>query len=281
MLNPSPPTPLPECRARGARVTQGELRVPVSQLLLRWSALLLLCVTTWQVTCPACQAQFGAQSRDLLAMYLFDGVGEATFRTRLERSTQVRIDRIAEVVGLDEAQRAKLELANQGDLCRFYREIDQVREKVKGLDPQNNNDLQAAWVHIMPLRERLTKGIIGESSLSERILQNLLNDDQQTRYQQFRSERQIAQYRAIVRICISELEQSVPLTEKQRTGLIKLLDEKILSRNEFADQQMKAYYGYILLAGLPKDRLAELLDVQQRDALQKLIAPYADFRLQP
>lgn len=253
----------------------------MSQLFLRWSALLLLCATTWQVTCPSCQAQFAAQSRDILARYLFDGVGEATFRRRLERSTQVRIARIAEVVGLDEAQRAKLDLANQGDLCRFYRELDQVREKVKGLDPQNNNDLQAAWVHIMPLRARLNEGIIDKNSLSERILQNLLNDDQQTRYQQFRRERQIAQYRAIVRICISELEQSVPLTEKQRSGLIKLLDERMLSKNEFTDRQMKAYYGYTLLAGLPSDRLSELLDVQQRATLHKLIAPYKTPRVLP
>lgn len=261
-----------------------ELRVPLSQLLLRWSAVLLLCALTWQVICPSCQAQFGARSRDILAMYLFNGTDEATFRRRLEHSTQVRIDRIAEVVGLDEAQRAKLDLANQGDLCRFYREIDQVREKVKGLDPQNNNDLQAAWVHIMPVRERLTKGIIDENSLSERILQNLLNDDQQAQYKQFRRERRIAQFRAVVRMSIAELEESVPLTEKQRTGLIKLLDERIERippENRFADQQLKAYYGYILLAQLPNDRLSELLDVQQIDTLQKLIAPYDNFRLQP
>ena len=246
--------------------------------------MLLLCTMTWQLNCPSCHAQFGARSRDILAMYLFNGADEATFRRRLEQSTQLRIDRIADVVGLDEAQRAKLELANHGDLCRFYREIDQVRQKVKGLDPQNNNDLQAAWQHIMPVQQRLSKGIIDENSLSERILQNLLNDDQKTLYKEFRRERQTAQFRDIVRISIAELEQSVPLTEKQRGGLIKLLDERIERippENRFADQQLEAYYGYILLAQLPNDRLSELLDVQQIDTLQKLIAPYDNFRLQP
>lgn len=236
---------------------------------------------TWQLNCPSCHAQFGVRSRDILAMYLFNGADEATFRRRLEQSTQLRIDRIAEVVGLDEAQRAKLELANHGDLCRFYREIDQVRQKVKGLDPQNNDDLQTAWRHLGPVQQRLSKGIIDENSLSERILRNLLNDDQKAQYQAFRRERQTAQFRAIVRISIAELEQSVPLTEKQRGGLIKLLDERILRENKFASQQMKAYYGYFLMSQLSDDQLAELLDLQQRTTLDKLIAPYKNLRLQP
>lgn len=214
-------------------------------------------------------------------MYLFNGADEATFRRRLEQSTQVRIDRIAEVVGLDPAQRAKLDLANHGDLCRFYREIDRVRQKVKGLDPQNNDEFQAAWGHIAPVKQRLSRGIIDENSLSERILQNLLNDKQQAQYKQFKVDRETAQLRAIVRISISELEQSVPLTEKQRAGLIKLLDERILPGQMLANQHRKADYGYILLAQLPDDLLAELLDEQQKLTLAKLVAPYINFRLQP
>lgn len=253
----------------------------LSQRLVRWSAILVLCAMAGHWSCPQCHAQFGVQPRDFLAMYLFNGADEATFRRRLEQSTQVRIDRIADAVGLDVAQRAKLELANQGDLCRFYRDLEQLRQKVKGLDPQKNDDFQAAWAHIAPVQQRLSRGIIDENSLSERILKNLLDDEQQTLYEQFQRERQTARLHAIVRISIAELEQSVPLTEKQRGGLIKLLDEKILSDNRVVDQQVQVFYGYVLLGQLPDDQLTGLLDEQQKITLDKLIAAYKNFRLPP
>ncbi len=230
---------------------------------------------------PLGQAQVRAQPNDILSMYLFNGADEATFRRQLEQSSQIRIDRIAEVVDLDAAQRSKLELASHGDLCRFYRELALLRQKVKGLDPQDHNDFQAAWAHIGPVQQRLSKGIIDENSLSQRILQNLLSDQQQARYQQFQQERKKAQLRALLRISVAELEQVVPLTEKQRTELIKLLDQSSLAENGTPDRQQQAFYGHILLAQVPDEQLEKLLDEQQRLALSKWIAPYKNFRLRP
>ncbi len=233
------------------------------------------------MTGALCQAQGRAHPNDILSMYLFNGSDEASFRRQLERSAQIRIDRIAEVVELDAAQLSKLELANHGDLCRFYRDLAHLRQKVKGLDPQNHNDFQAAWAHIGPIQQRLNEGIIDENSLSERILKNLLNDQQQMRYQHFQHERENAQLHALLRISVAELERVVPLTEKQRTELVKLLEQSLLADGGTPDQHQLAVYGNILLAQLPDQELEKLLDEHQRLAFSKFIAPFKNFRLRP
>lgn len=251
------------------------------QISLAW--LPLLCVACCMLPWTRCSAQFGfAQQPDLLAMYLFNGNDEATFRKQLEQRTQMRSIRIADVVGLDQAQRDKLQLATHGDLSRFYRELDHVRQKTKGLNPQNNNDVQKAWEHIAPVQQRLSKGLIDEKSLTERILQSLLTAEQQAKYAEFQRARQTAHFQAILRISLADLQKSLPLTEKQRNELIKLVEGKPLPKGAFAQQQLQAYLGLMMLARLSEKELSDVLDEQQIVTFRKLTEQYAnmigDFR---
>ncbi len=209
-------------------------------------------------------------------MYLFNGADEATFRRQLENRAQIRVTRIAEVVKLDSSQLEKLQLATHGDLSRFYRELDHVRQKTKGLNPQNQQDMQKAWEFISPVQQRVSKGVIGEDSLTERILQSLLDDEQQTKYAEFQRQRHMAHFRAILRITISDLEKSMPLTEKQRDELIKLAVAQQLPHHAFDQQQMQAYLGYVMLARLRDHELSDLLDKQQLLTYRKLTEQYAN-----
>lgn len=241
------------------------------------SWLLLLCASYFQLPDGLCRAQ-GRDLRqpDILAMYLFNGADEATFRRQLEIQSHIRVTRIAEVVGLDPEQLEKLQLATYGDLSRFYRELDHVRQKTKGLNSQNQNDMRKAWEFISPVQQRVSKGIIGEDSLTERILQSLLNDEQRAKYAEFQRQRDAVQFRTILRMTVSDLEKSLPLTEKQRDELIKLVEGKELAKAAVGQQSMQAYLGYIMLARLEDDELGELLDRQQLLTFRKLTQPFAN-----
>lgn len=239
--------------------------------------MVLLCACWLALPNAPCHAQ-GRNLRqpDILAMYLFNGADEATFRRQLENRAQIRVTRIAEVVGLDPEQLEKLQLATHGDLSRFYRELEHVRQKTKGLSSQNQNDMQKAWEFISPVQQRVANGIIGEDSLTERILQSLLDEEQRAKYAEFQRQRSAAQFRTILRMTVSDLEKSLPLTEKQRDELIKLVEGKELPEKVFMQQQMQAYLGYVMLARLSDNELSDLLDKQQLLTFRKLIDQVAN-----
>jgi hypothetical protein len=151
-----------------------------------------------------------------------------------------------------------------------------VRQKTKGLNPQNNNDIQEAWEHIAPVQQRLSKGLIDKDSLTERILQSLLTAEQQTKYAEFQHARQTAHFQAILRISLADLQKSLPLTEKQRNELIKLVMSKELPQRAFEQQQLQAYLGLMMLARLSDKELEDVLDEQQTLTYRKLTEQYAN-----
>ncbi len=211
--------------------------------------------------------------QDIVAMYLFNGADEATFKRRLEQQIELRVERIAQVVDLEVTQLEKLRLAAHGDLSRFYRELGHVREKTKGLNQQNQQEMQQAWQHISPLQSRLSEGIINQNSLTERILATLLTDEQQAKYDVYLSERNQARLRAVIALAIVDVEKVVPLTERQRTELIKLLNANALKHELFFNHRYP-YFGFVLLAKLTDEELTPLLDEQQQKALRQLTKPY-------
>ncbi len=220
-----------------------------------------------------CEAQVAVKQPDILSMYLFNGNDESKFKRNLEQGIDLQVTRVAEIVGLDTEQLGKLRLAAHGDKCRFYRELERVREKTKELNPQNNADIQKAWQEIAPLQQRIVRGLIDENSLLEKVLGNLLNAEQSQKYQEFQRERRLRCYKSILMISIADWEKSLPLTAKQRDELIKLLLSQDFPRQ--ADAQTVPYVGSAMIARLKDEQIAEILDEQQQKTFVQLRAQHA------
>lgn len=206
-------------------------------------------------------------------MYLYNGSDEATFKRRMEQSTEMQVKRMAEVAQLDIAQLQKLQLAARGDLSRFYRELERVRNKVKDLDARNGNDMQKAWQEISPLQRRVAQGIIDEDSLLERVMSTLLSPEQDQKYRLYLRERLVARYRSILLITIADLEKALPLTDKQRSELIKLLESKKFPQK--CQPGLEAYVGQAMLSRLSAGEVQKILDEEQRKTLTRLNQQYA------
>lgn len=215
------------------------------------------------------------QQQDIVAMYLFNGQDEATYRKTVETRAMLKVKQIARLVDLDEDGVTKLELAVTGDVSRFFRRIDELQEATKGLDIQNQNDMQKAWELIMPVQEQINSGVLGEDSLFDRILLSVLNDEQEAKYQEYLLARENAKYEAILKMTLVELERSIPLLAKQRTELLKLLMER--PRPKKFQEGYLPYVGFIMIARMKDDELSAILDKQQLATVGGLREQYAAY----
>lgn len=213
------------------------------------------------------------QRQDVVAMYLFNGQNENTYRSRLEHQSELRVERLSQIVRLSEPQLEKLKWAVQGDLNRFYRDMSLIREQTKDLNLQDQADMQKAWQLVMPLQQRASRGIVtSEDSLLEKVLSSTLSQEQQVQYKAYLQERQLAEFKAILRMTIADMEKTLPLTAQQRTQLIKLVESKDFPRK--VDSQYAPFVGFIMLGRLSRLEVQEILDEHQQAVFQQLKEQY-------
>ncbi len=248
-------------------------RVPRSiswRCLLCWGIGLALV----QYGSPA-KAQFGFPAQDIVAIYLFNGTDEASYRKQLEARTQLKIDSVIRVAGLGKVQSQKLQLAAKGDLNRFYRDIDVVRKETKGLNIQNQQDAQKAWEIVSPLQQRLAKGLLQEGSLFQKVLDSVLQPEQEEQYEEYLEKQNAARRRAVIRVTIADIERMAPLLNQQRQQLIRLLDSK--KPPQKVPNGYTPYLGYIMLTRIKPEELEEIMDEAQLKVFKKVKQQYAAY----
>lgn len=246
----------------------------------RWPLTLLLSVLLVQ---PASAFQLGIfgigpveeQRRDVVAMYLFRGKSEAVFRQGIEDALLLRVDRLRQVCDLDESQVKKLELAVRGDTSRLFREIAELREQTKDYDMNNQEEANEAWQAIMPMQQRLASDVFPDGSLLDRIQSKILDEAQAKKLADFEARRREKMLRSIVRMTLTQLELTVPVTAEQREKLLELLSEQALPKGKVNDQVLP-YLGYTMLARLEDEHLNEVLDENQYKILKRYIDQFAN-----
>ncbi len=147
-------------------------------------------------------------------------------REQMEQTLQsllaLQVDSAARTCGLSDAQRNKLELAGRGDVKRFSRSVEQLKEKFRevGQDQQKFNDIVR---EVSPLQVKMQTGIFGDSSLYRKILKQTLDRAQSDRYEQQERQRRKFHYEAKIELAVSNLEATLPLRAEQRQRLVRLL----------------------------------------------------------
>lgn len=210
-------------------------------------------------------------------MYLFNGEDEATFKAQLQARAALRASRVSEVAGLDKRQREKLNWALQGDLNRFFRDMEAARRKTEGLNLQNQNEMQAAWQHIAPLHQKITtQGVLGDDSLFEKVLATSLEPQQSEKLETYLQSRAGAELSAIIRVTLAELEKSIPLLQSQRNRLIELIQKQDLPKS--IQPGMEVMAGFYVLSKLKEGDISAILDEKQCVAFTKMQKQYAGFR---
>lgn len=175
-----------------------------------------------------------------------------TARTRLETQFKLKIDELARVANLTDAQKKKLELAGRGDVKRFF---DLVEEKRKGFKAVQNdqNKFNDFYQELRTVQLKLNSGLYGPDSFYAKTLKRTLDHDQAARFNQVLRDREQFHYRAQISQVVSNLDNSVGLKADQRRRLLKLIEEE--TRPPKKSSQYDSYVVLYQLSKLPDERI--------------------------
>ena len=90
--------------------------------------------------------------------WIFQGTKDpSSARSMLESRIDLEVMRIQQSTPLKEDQEKKIRLAGQGDIKRFYDDVDVARRQFLELGEVGQNQMQHAWKLAMPLQKRINR----------------------------------------------------------------------------------------------------------------------------
>jgi hypothetical protein len=205
----------------------------------------------------------------------FQGAGNASSAEQHLRSQiRLQIVELDRICQLDDAQKAKLELAARGDLRRFLEPVDVLRQKFNAAR-QDQNALNAIWQELHNLQAKMFRGLTGPGSLLTKTIPQTLTSEQTSKYDAVVSQRQVFRYRASIGVALHNVEATVALTHEQRERLTRLLLD-LPPPHTFG--QYDHYLVLYRLANLPAEKIQPLLDERQWEAMKKHLDRYRGLR---
>lgn len=171
---------------------------------------------------PVPTVQFNVMNINVEQQIFQQHGSEQSARDELKNSLQLQMEAIDQLCHLDETQKAKLLLAAEGDLTRFFSTVSELREKYSQVRNDGNawNDF---WQRVQPLQSKYNLGLFQESSLFEKTLHSTLNEEQLKQYREFSKERKQRLLRTQCELVITDFERTLPLQADQRQRLTTLL----------------------------------------------------------
>lgn len=187
----------------------------------------------------------------------------------LESRLSLHVDADARLCGLSAAQKEKLELAGHGDIKRFFRSMDELKERFRQMEGQNQEKFNKIATEVHAFQRKMHSDPFGESSLYRKILKQSLDRDQSARYEQGDLERRKFRYEARIEAAMSNLESIIPMRAEQRRQLVKLLLEKTPPPKKFGQY---SYYAVLYqMRTMGEAKLRPIFDDAQWQALNRLL----------
>lgn len=201
--------------------------------------------------------------------WIFQGSGTAAAgRARINSHLKLKLDELNRTCDLTDVQRKKLALAAQGDMKRFFDQVEALRKKFLAVR-NDQNAFNQLWQEIHPLQQKQQAGLFDESSMFEKTLRSTLNEEQQQRYRKVTDERRRFRYRASIQTSLVSLSDTVALKDDQHKAIAKLLLEETALPLRFGQQdQQVVLYG---LSKLPSAKLKAILNDRQWKLMQPQI----------
>lgn len=187
----------------------------------------------------------------------FNNAAEA--RKQIEAVCQNQVDIIEQVIGLTPEQRAKLELAGQCDVQRFFDDLAAAKRKAPmGMMP--NDRINEIWQLAQPFSVRLTRGLNGHGSLFQKTILSTLTDAQLKTYQTLEEQRRARQYAAIVKAGVAMIDALIPMTRDQRERLITQVLAETTPPVSYGQQHYQIYLVLFQMSKVPEDRIRPIFN---------------------
>lgn len=196
--------------------------------------------------------------------WLYQGSGQAIDE---ESEVNLMVESVDRSCHLTKEQRDKLRLAGQGDYARFKREVDELRAECVGKS-YDQNEIGNIYQKFQPLTQRYQSGLLGDKSLFSKVVRQTITPEQREEFEAAEAERRKARHAAKVRLFVAILEQSCPLTAKQRDALVELLLKD--TQPALRTSEYDWYVVVIQVAKIKDAKLSAILDKSQLRFLRKI-----------
>lgn len=189
-------------------------------------------------------------------------------RKRLDSQLTMRMNEIHRICSLDQAQKQKLSLAAAGDIKRFYDDVEKMRAKFMAVR-NDRNAFGNMWQEIQPLQQKVSSGLFETDSLFHKTIRGTLTPQQRVKYDRAELKRRNFRFKAQVAVAVSLLERRMPLTEAQRSQLIKLISEIAPPPLRFGryDQYVVWYFA----SQIPEATVKQIFDDAQWEVFKQQV----------
>lgn len=203
--------------------------------------------------------------------WLTGGGGNQTVESQFTAQLTLKIAEIAPVCDLTPQQKEQLELAGKADLGRFMRRVAVVEAKLVG----KTLDINEAYQQVAPFTSELRKGLCGEGSLFQKVLNHVISEEQLEIIHQAREQRWQHQYRSAVRVQIAMLQRMLAMTQKQREELELLFRPPSAPFDvQNSNLQILVYYQ---MSKIPEEKLEPIFDNHQVEALNRFRSRFSGY----
>ena len=192
--------------------------------------------------------------------------GNTTVDKRVESQLAMELRSLDQSCKLSPEQKAKLELAGQGDAARFQGRVAELRSRLVG-KTYDQNEMNNIWQEISPLQQEVQAGLLGEASLFTKIVRRTLDEDQSAKYEAVQAERRTAMYAAKVKLYVAMIERSAPMRAQQREALIELFLKRTRPPKRFGENEI--YYVMYQASTMDRKEITKIFD----NAQMKVITP--------
>jgi hypothetical protein len=134
----------------------------------------------------------------------------------------------------------------------------------------DQNEMQQLYQKFQPLREQYQAGMLGSTSLFQKVLFRALTPEQQEEYEAAEAARRKTRHEAKVRLFVALLEQSCPLKSSQRDALVTLLLKD--TQPPLRSSNYDWYVVIVQVAKIPDSKLNPILDQAQLTFVKKVTA---------
>lgn len=222
-------------------------------------AVMAVVLALFAVPVSTSSAQLAQQ--DWVSSWALNGRTEQQVAKQLQGEYKMQIKLIDQICDLNELQHRKLSTAGEGDVKRFLRDVERIRNELKDKEIDNNN-VQEAWNIVSPLATKLQQGMFKENSLFAKVTKSALTDQQRKVHEEHIERSRTRRWKVLTRVNLAAIEQSMPLLEDQREKLLELLDAQKVNPKRISIH-MEGYIGYLRLLKIEKKALKGFLDEHQ------------------
>jgi len=187
--------------------------------------------------------------------------GQSQAQKKVESLITLRVGALERAGGLSKDQTEKLRVAGAQDTQRFFRELDDLRLKCRGLNWNDRKFQEEIYPKMFELQSRFNGGLFADGSLFQKVLRSLARDNPTAPYIKEEQDRQQSRFRAMIEVTVVRFENGVSMTESQRQQFLKVLFDELKPPQNFGRQT--EYVVFYQMTKIDEAKLRPIFDDAQ------------------